>query len=203
MRSKNWILYAALALVAAPTMASEGSEPGGVFAGDIGNALWTLVIFGLVVFVLGRYAWKPILSGLQEREKFIHDSLASAKRDRDEAEARLREYTEKLTAARAEATGIVDEARRDADAVKRRIEEEAQVEAGKIVERAKREIAIAQQTAIKDLYSVAAKLTTDLAARILEREIRPADHERLIRDSIAKLAASAPAAESTGPSRGN
>lgn len=199
----SFLLAIGLTAPLAAAEAGHDAGSGGPFEGNVGNALWTLVVFGLVVLVLGKYAWGPILSGLQEREKFIHDSLASAKRDRDEAEARLREYTEKLTAARAEATGIVDEARRDADAVKRRIEEEAQVEAGKIVERAKREIAIAQQTAIKDLYSVAAKLTTDLAARILEREIRPADHERLIRDSIAKLAASAPAAESTGPSRGN
>ena len=203
MRRKLRTLCTTASLLAAPALASEGSEPGGVFAGDIGNALWTLVIFGLVVFVLGKYAWKPILAGLQQRERFIHDALASAKRDRDEAEARLRDYTEKLTAARAEATGIVDEARRDAEAVKRRIEEEARDEAGKIIERVKREIAIAQQTAVKDLYAVAAKLTTDVAAKILAREIRPVDHERLIRDSIAELAATSPAGESTGRSRGN
>ena len=181
------LLAAALAAPLAAAEAGHGEAGGGPFEGNVGNVLWTLVVFALVVLVLGKFAWGPILSGLQEREKFIHDSLASAKKDRDEAEARLRDYTEKLTAARAEATAIVDEGRRDADAVKRRIEQEAHVEAGKIFERAKREIAIAQQTAVKDLYAVATRLTTDVAAKILEREIRPADHERLIRDAIAEI----------------
>src|SRR5205814_7938398 len=94
-------LAAALMLFALPAFAAEAAEAEpGVFAGDIGNALWTLVIFGLVVFVLGKFAWGPILKGLQSREDFIHKSLADAKADREAAEARLREYTEKLTTAR-------------------------------------------------------------------------------------------------------
>ena len=177
------------AFFALPVFASEAGEPAGVFSGDVGNVFWTLIIFGLVVFVLGRYAWKPILQGLQHREQFIRGALVQAKNDRDEAEARLREYTEKLTAARAEATAIVEEARRDADVVRRRIEEEANVEAGRIVERARREIGIARQTAVRDLFAVASRLTTDVASRILEREIKPEDHERLIRDSISRLSA--------------
>ena len=188
-RLKALLSALAAALDALPASASEGGEPGGVFAGDVGNVLWTLVIFGCVVFVLGKFAWKPILSGLQQREQFIRNALEQAKRDRDEAEARLREYTEKLTAARSEATAIVEEARRDADVVRRRVEQEANEEAARIVERSKREIGIARQTAIRDLYAVASRLTTEVASRILEREIRPEDHERLIRDSIAKLAA--------------
>ncbi len=73
-----------------------------------------------MLFVLGKFAWGPILSGLQARENFIRESLETAKRDRDEAEARLREYEERLATARAEATAIVDEGRRDAEVVKRR-----------------------------------------------------------------------------------
>jgi F-type H+-transporting ATPase subunit b len=174
---------------AAPALAGEPGAEGGLspFSGDLGNAIWTLLTFGLVVFVLGRYAWKPILNGLGQREQFIRSALEQAQRDREEAEAHLRDYNEKLIAARAEATAIVEEARRDAETVKHRLEEEANAEAEKIIERARREIGIARQTAVKDLYAVAARLTTDLAGRILEREIRPQDHERLIRDSIARL----------------
>jgi len=183
---KRSILLPALlaALAAAPALAAEGGEPGGVFAGDFGNALWTLLIFGLVVFVLGRYAWKPILHGLQQREQFIRAALEQAKKDRDEAEARLREYTEKLTAARAEATGIVEEARRDADSVRRQIEEQAGEEAGRIVERSRREIALATEAAKKELYEVSAALAVDIAAKLLSREVKAADHERLIRESL-------------------
>lgn len=186
-RSRIATVALAAAASALPALAAEGGQPGGVFAGDVGNALWTLVIFGAVVFVLGKFAWKPILSGLQAREAFIRTSLEEARRDRAEAEARLRQYEERLNSARSEATAIVEEARRDADVVKRRIEEEAGGEAGRIVERAKREIAIAKETAVKELYSLSARLTTDVAGRILAREITVQDHERLIRESIERL----------------
>jgi F-type H+-transporting ATPase subunit b len=176
-------------VLAAPALAQEhggGHEPAAnnPFAGNIGNALWTVVIFGLVVLVLGKFAWGPLLRGLQARESFIHEALATAKRDRDEAEARLREYEARLAAARGEATAIVDEGRRDADVVKRRIEAEARAEADKTIERAKREIQIATDTATKELYTLSAKLATQLAAQVIGRELSPQDHQRLISDAI-------------------
>jgi F-type H+-transporting ATPase subunit b len=177
----------AAAFAAAPALAAEPGAPGGPFEGNVGNALWTLVIFGLVVWVLGKFAWKPILKGLNDRETFIRAALEQAKRDREEAAERLREYHDKLVTARSEATAIVDEARRDADLARRQIEEEAKAEARAAIERARREIALAQESATKELYSLAARLSTSVAARVLEREIDPADHERLIRDSIARL----------------
>lgn len=188
MRVRSLVSLAAGAgcLIKSPLYASEGAA-GGPFEGNIGNAIWTLVVFALVVFVLGKFAWGPILSGLTEREAFIRKSLEEARRDRLEAEARLKQYTDQLNTARSEATAIVEEARRDADAVKRRIEEEANAESAKTVERAKREIGLAKETALKELYTVSAKLTTDLAGQILQREIRPEDHERLIRESIGRL----------------
>lgn len=187
MKRSNLLPATLAALAAAPALAAEGAEPGGVFAGDVGNVLWTLVIFGLVVFVLGRFAWKPILHGLTQREQFIRGALEQASKDREEAEARLREYTEKLTAARAEATGIVEEARRDADSVRRQIEEQAGEEAGRIVERSRREIALATEAAKKELYTVSAALAVDIAGKLLAREVRPADHERLIRESLDEI----------------
>jgi F-type H+-transporting ATPase subunit b len=183
MRGK-WFIFAA-ALVAAPAMAAEGG--GNVFAGDIGNAIWTLVVFGLVLVVLGKFAWGPMLEGLQEREKFIHDSLEEAKRDREAAEARLAQYEEKLNAARAEATDIVAEGRRDAEAVKQKIEDETREETRLMIDRAKREIDLATQTAKGELFTAGAKLATDMASRIIGKEMSPEDHERLIAESIDKL----------------
>ncbi|MEE8277525.1 MAG: F0F1 ATP synthase subunit B [Thermoanaerobaculia bacterium] len=181
------LLMLTVLVVASPALATEEGGEGNIFAGDLGNVVWTLVIFGLVLWVLGRYAWGPLLEGLQKREQFIRDSLEAAKRDRDEAEIRLKEYTEKLTAARAEATGIVDEGRRDAEVVKRRIEEEARQAADEMVARAKREIDLAKQTAIVELYATSASLATDIASRIVRRELRVEDHERLLRESIDAL----------------
>ncbi len=172
--------------IAAPAFAQEhgGGGENNLFAGDVGNAIWTLVIFLLVVFVLGKFAWGPILNTLQTRESFIHEAFAKAKRDRDEAEARLREYEARLASARNEATAIVDEGRRDAEVVKRRIEADARAEADKTIERAKREIQIATDTATKELYTLSAKLATQLAAQVIGRELSPQDHQRLISDAI-------------------
>jgi F-type H+-transporting ATPase subunit b len=166
--------------------AAEGGESN-LFAGDLGNFVWTLLIFLVVLFFLGRFAWGPLLSTLQERERFIRESLEQAKSDREAAELRLAEYEEKLHEARAEATAIVDEGRRDAEAVKRRIEEEAREETEKMVARARREIGIAKQTALKELYSVTASLATRAASKIVRQELKPEDHERLIAESIAEL----------------
>ncbi|MEE8368876.1 MAG: F0F1 ATP synthase subunit B [Thermoanaerobaculia bacterium] len=175
-----------LALFARLAGASEGGESN-LFAGDIGTAVWTVVIFALVVVVLGKFAWGPLLDGLQQREQFIRDSLDKAKDDREQAEANLREYTEQLQSARAEASQIVDEGRRDAEVVKARIEAETQAEADKMVERAKREVELAKQTAVAELYKTSATLATQIASQILQRELKPEDHDRLITSAIEEI----------------
>jgi F-type H+-transporting ATPase subunit b len=182
---KSVTALSGLILVPALAVAAEGES--NLFAGDLGNAVWTLVIFLLVIFVLGKFAWGPLLSTLQEREKFIRDSLEEAKADREAAEARLAEYEEKLREARAEASEIVKEGRRDAEVLRRRVEDDAKEEAEKIVRRARREIEIAKQTAVKDIYGLTARLATSAAAKIVRQDLTASDHERLIRDSIAEL----------------
>src|ERR1700731_2885932 len=111
--SMAFLAFTALTLpVAAQEHEAVALSP---FAGNLGNAIWTLAIFVIVVVVLGKFAWGPILALLQQREEFIHRSLSDAKRDRDEAEARLKEYSAKLQRAQAEAAAIVDQARRDTE----------------------------------------------------------------------------------------
>jgi len=188
MAKKTLLTALALCLLVAPATfaAAEGGESN-LFAGDLGNAVWTLVIFLLAVFVLGKFAWGPLLSTLQEREGFIRESLESAKSDREEAEARLKEYTDKLDEARAEASAIVDEGRRDAEVVKATIEQEARDEADNLIERAKREIDVAKATAIRDLYEQSATMATEIASRVIKREVSAADHERLVGEMIDEL----------------
>lgn len=191
MIERALVLLTSLVL-AAPAFAQEhGGEHEAVannpFAGDIGNALWTLVIFGLVVLVLGKFAWGPLLKSLQAREDFIRESLEKARLEREMAETRLREYEERLASARTEATAIVEEGRRDAEAVRRKVEADTKLEADKAIERAKREIQIATDTATKELYTLSARLATEMAAKIIGRELDPKDHERLIAEAIQEL----------------
>ncbi|HXU44791.1 MAG TPA: F0F1 ATP synthase subunit B [Thermoanaerobaculia bacterium] len=183
-----------LGLGGLPALAQEAHEGGAVspFAGDLGNVIWTLLIFFLLLFILGKYAWKPILSGLQSREAFIREALEKADRDRREAEARLQEYLDKINAARAEASAIVEEGKRDADALKRRLEETAKAESAAIVERGKREIGIATDTAVKELYAKSGELATAIASGILGREIKAEDHDKMIAETIARLSSAPP-----------
>ena len=187
MIKRALFLLTALAVPTLATAAEHGEEAPSLFAGDLGNSFWTALIFVLVLVILSKFAWGPILETLQARETFIREALETAKRDREEAEARLRQYEERLAQARTEASAIVEEGRRDAVVVKQRIEEEARHEADKMIERARREIQIATETATKDLYLVAARLSTEMAGRILGREITPQDHERLITESLDGL----------------
>jgi F-type H+-transporting ATPase subunit b len=184
----------ALAVPGFAFAAEHGEESPSLFAGDLGNAVWTLVIFTLVVLVLGKFAWGPILKGLQARETFILESLEKAKHADAEAERRLLEFEEKMAQARTEATAITEEGRRDAEATKNRILQEAKQEAELERERTKREIRIATETATKELYALSARLATDMAGRIIRKELTPQDHERLIADSIQELNSAAPQA---------
>ena len=133
------------------------------------------------------FAWGPLLSGLQQREEFIRRSLKEARDDREAAEARLQEYEEKLSGAGAEVSQIVEQGKREGENLRASIEEKAHDEADKMVERARREIEIAKQSAIKDLYATSSELATEIASRILQRELNAQDHEKLISDSIKEL----------------
>ena len=186
MQRVSWSLALLMALQVSAAVAAEGGESN-LFAGDIGNAVWTLGIFLLVIVVLGKFAWGPLLGGLQQREEFIRRSLQEAKRDREAAEARLQEYEEKLSGASAEAAQIVEQGKGEGEKLRAGIEEKARDEADKMVDRARREIELAKQSAIKDLYATSSELATEIASRIVQRELNPQDHEKLISDSIKEL----------------
>ena len=168
--------------------AAESGESPSIFTGDLGNVIWTLVTFVAVVIVLGKFAWGPVLTALQKREAFIRNSLAEAKKGQEQAEARLRQIEERLAAAHQEAGAIVDEGRRDAEEVKRRIQQETRRESDEMLERATREIGLARDTAVKELYGLTATLATEAASRVVGKEINAADHERLIAEAIAEVA---------------
>lgn len=158
-----------------------------LFTGDLGNIFWSLITFGAVLLVLGKFAWGPLLGALKKREDFIRDSLEQAKKDREGAEARLKEYEQRLQTAREEATAIVEAGRRDAEVVKQTIQQSAKTEADAMLDRAKREIGIATETAVKELYSLTGKLATEVASRIIAKELDATEHERLIAQSIEEL----------------
>jgi F-type H+-transporting ATPase subunit b len=185
--------YRLLALVsllsaAVPLSAQEaaGGSPS-PFAGDIGNAVWTLVVFVLVVLVLGKFAWRPILSLLQQREDFIHQALTDAKRDREDAEARLQEMAAKLQGAQAEAMHILEEARRDAERLREDLKQKARSEADQMVRNAERQIQLDTTRALQQIRKEAVDISVAIATKIVQRNITREDNERLIDDTLKQM----------------
>jgi F-type H+-transporting ATPase subunit b len=161
------------------------------FAGNVGNAVWTLVIFVIVVLLLGKFAWGPVLSLLQQREEFIHRSLSDAKRDRDEAEARLKEYAAKLQSAQREAVAILEEARRDAERLREELRGRAKTEAETLIKNAERQIQVETTRAVQQIRQEAVDLSVTIASRLLQRNISKEDNEKLITDALKQIESSA------------
>jgi len=186
----RWLPWGASLWGSAALAAEEahGTETN-IFNADIGNFIFTLVIFGLVVWILSRTLWKPLLNVLNEREKTIRESLEAARREREEAARLLAEYQGRLERAHAEAAALVEEGRRDAEATRQRILAQAQQETRDMAARARREIRLATDAAIKEIYDHVAELAVEVAGRVLRKQLTPADHARLIEESVAEIRA--------------
>ena len=184
---KKLIIVAVLALTALPVHAAEEAEALSPFAGNIGNAIWTLAIFVIVVIVLGKFAWGPVLGLLQQREEFIHRALADAKRDRDAAEASLKEYAAKLQSAHAEAAALVEDARRDGERLREEIRQRAKGEADKMVTNAQRQIELETGRALEQIRREAVDLSVMIASKIIQRNLTKEDNERLIDEALKQV----------------
>ena len=179
-----WLVLGALPAYAAEAAAEAALSP---FAGDVGNAIWTLVIFLIVVVVLGKFAWGPVLGLLKEREDFIRKSLHDAKRDRDEAEARLKEYTVQTQNARAEAASLVEEARRDSERLREELRSKAKAEADTILKNAERQIQLETGRALAQIRTEAVDLSVMIASKLIGRNLTRSDNERLIEDALKQV----------------
>lgn len=183
---KSLLAAVAVALTTVTAFAQESAAPS-PFSGNLGNVLWTLIIFVLVVVVLGKFAWGPVLSLLQQREEFIHKSLAEAKRDRDDAEARLKELTAKLQAAQVEAGAIIDEARKDAARLRDELKQRAKSEAEGIVRAAERQIQLETARALQQIRGEAVDLSVAIASKLLQRNVTKEDNERIIAEALTHV----------------
>jgi F-type H+-transporting ATPase subunit b len=152
---------------------------------DLG--IWTLVVFLLLLFILGKFAWKPMLQGLEHRERAIHAALHEAQQAREEA-ARLRgQLEEQLRHANDQARQILDEARRAAERTTTEMVAEAHKKIQAEHERLQREMNLAYAQARRDLQIEAAQLATLVAAKVIRRQLNHDDHRQLIEETLAEL----------------
>ncbi|MBU0637254.1 MAG: F0F1 ATP synthase subunit B [Planctomycetes bacterium] len=171
------------------TDAHGAAEKPALLTFDPGAAIWSIVVFLLLLGALRVLAWKPILTALQQREKFIQGTLDDAKRERSEAERLLAEHRAQMEQAREQATGIVDEGRRRAEEAGRQIQEQARAETEQMVARAKRELELATASAVKELYDQTASLAVTVAGSIIRKELSVEDHRQLVDESLARMKA--------------
>ncbi|MFN3153710.1 F0F1 ATP synthase subunit B [Bremerella sp.] len=150
-------------------------------------ALFTLLVFILLVVVLGKFAWAPILNGLKARENSMEGKMKKAEEMYEQANAKLAEYTRQLSEAQQEIKQLRDDAIKTADEKAKQIVEAAQQSASAERDRAIREIDAAKGSAINELAQASVNMAVDLAGQITRKELTPEDHANLIQDSISKL----------------
>jgi F-type H+-transporting ATPase subunit b len=179
------VLCAPVGLAGDEHEAAAGHEKPGLLDVNVVVSAATVAVFVLLLLVLTKTAWKPILAGLQAREKTIRDQLEGAEKAHAEAKALLADHQARIAQANSEARAIVEEGRRDADALKAKIEGDAKAEAQRERDRALRDIELARQQALKDIYDQVASISTDIAGRIVQQKLDPAGHRRLVDDAVA------------------
>lgn len=150
-------------------------------------ALWSVVVFVVFLFILGKFAWGPLSAGLNKREEGIRKNIADAEQARLKAEKMLAEHAEKLNKVQDEVREILAEARRDAEHAKQEIVSEAQREAEATKSRAVSEINRARDAALKDVFEVMSAQVANATEHVLGRSLSGADQDRLIEEALAQV----------------
>jgi len=160
----------------------------GLVSPDYGTIFWMVLAFGIVFFILAKFAWKPILKGLKDREESIDEALRSAELARAEM-ARLEASNEAiLLEARAERDALLGEARKIREELIGKARDEAAREAEKVVEKAHQQIENEKQAAIADIRRQISDLSVLIAEKIIRQKLKEdTGQEKLIADMLKDL----------------
>ena len=152
---------------------------------DLG--IWTLVVFVVLLLVLRRFAWGPMLEGLKRREQNIRHALEEAQRAREDAEKTRSQLQAEMSQAADKVRQMMDEARRDAQRATDDLISKARGEIQGERDRLRREIDTARDQALQQLWGQAAHLAAMISAKAVRRELNVEDHRRLVDEAIAEL----------------
>jgi F-type H+-transporting ATPase subunit b len=154
----------------------------------IGLIIWTLIAFGIVFYILAKYAWKPILKSLDEREKNISNSILSAENMRKEMDNMKSENEALLAKAREERSQMMREAKEIRDKMIQDAKEQARKETNKIVADAQSVINQQKMAAITDLKNQVGNLVLEVSEKVLRRELNnKEDQEKYIQQLAQKV----------------
>jgi F-type H+-transporting ATPase subunit b len=154
---------------------------------DPGLFIWTILTFLVLLALLTKYAWRPLLVALQARQDRIRQALDDAKAAGEERERLQRESAEIIRRARLEADAIVSASRGDADRLREEARQKARTDAAAIVAAAERQIQLDALRARQDLRKEAVNLSIAIASKLIRRNLRAEDNQLLIDEVITSL----------------
>ncbi len=154
---------------------------------DPGLFIWTIVVFLVLLALLSKFAWKPLLAALDARQKTIDSALENAQKARIELDKVHQETAKVLAEARVEAGNILSRTRADAERLREELRQKAIAEAAAVTKNAQQQIQGETARAVRQIRDEAANLSIAIASKLLRREVKLSDNEALIQDAIKQL----------------
>jgi F-type H+-transporting ATPase subunit b len=154
---------------------------------DPGLFIWTILTFLVLVALLAKFAWRPLLQALDARQQTIAKSLEEAQRARQELERIQRESAQMMAQARSEAEGIIARSRSDAETLREELKNKARAEAAGIVKNAERQIQLETARAVQQIRAEAVDLSVAIASKILRRQVSKEDNQALIEETLRQV----------------
>ena len=156
---------------------------------DPGLFIWTILTFLVLVGLLAKFAWRPLLEALERRQATIAKALDDAKLAKQELERLQKESAEMMRQARVEAEAIIARSRTDADALREELKQRSRAEAAAIVKNAEQQIQLETARAIQQIRHEAVDLSVTIASKILQRQVSKEDNEALIEATLKQVEA--------------
>lgn len=151
-----------------------------------GDALVQLLAFAILLYLLKKYAWPPLMKVMRDREEHIASEIDAAEKARKEAESLLAEYKELMRNARIESQQFIEDAKKQGESQYQDIVARAREEAEQMKEAARLEIQSEKEKAVRELRDQVASLSVFIASKVIEKELTEADQEALIQEYIEK-----------------
>ena len=159
---------------------------------DPGLYIWTIATFLILLWLLAKFAWRPLLTALEQRQDTIRKSLDDAQQAKQELERLNAESRKILNEARVQAEQILSQTRTDASRLRDELKQKAQSEAAGVIKNAERQIEMETARAIQQIRNEAVDISIAIASKVLERNVTREDNERLIEETFKQIEARRP-----------
>jgi F-type H+-transporting ATPase subunit b len=154
---------------------------------DPGLFIWTILTFLVLLGLLAKFAWRPLLQALDTRQNAIRKSLDDAQQAKQDLERLNAESAQIIARSRVEADAIISQSRSDGDRLREELRQKARAEADHIVKSAERQIQLETTRALEQIRHEAIELSVMIASKIIQRNLTKEDNERLIDEALKQV----------------